>query len=146
MIRPFPGIIRGEATGWCEQRRRLYHNREGPSIMADNNLAQRLERIEAALPALAGKADIDKLRVDLPGMIHDGIVRELERVATNIDDLRNELRTNNDALRVEMRGLRGEMAGLAGLIRPLTEALARWPDLFAALTDRVRRLEEGGRS
>jgi hypothetical protein len=28
-------------------------------------------------------------------------------------------------------------------IRPLAEALSRWPDLFASLADRVRRLEAG---
>jgi len=94
----------------------------------DDDTEIRLARIEANM---VSKADLAVLRVEL----HDDLVRELASVATNVNDLRSELRTNIDALRVETQGL-------TGMLRPLAEALARWPDLFANLADRVRRLEE----
>jgi hypothetical protein len=84
--------------------------------MADEIL-QRLERIEANM------------------VTHDELVRELKSVATNINDLRTELRTKFDALHVELQTL-------TATIRPLAEALSRWPELFAGLADRIRRLEE----
>jgi chromosome segregation ATPase len=109
--------------------------------MDDDNLDQRLARIEALLPTL---------------VTHDDLVRELGSVSTNINDLRTEMRTSNEAIRAELEAFRAQLATFpahletlhaelranTATLRPLTAALSRWPDLFAGLTDRIRRLED----
>jgi hypothetical protein len=96
--------------------------------MADNTIEQRLERIEAEMANL---------------VTHDELVREFDRIATNIRDLRSELRTRFDTVATRFDAIETRFDVLYAELRKLTEVLRRWPDLFAGLTDRIRRLEDG---
>jgi phage shock protein A len=93
--------------------------------MADD-IIQRLERIEANMVTKANLANL---------ATHDDLIRELASIATNVNDLRAELRTNNDALRVQIQEL-------TAMIRPLAEGLSSSPELFDGLADSIRRIED----
>jgi hypothetical protein len=92
--------------------------------MADDNVDQRLDRIEATLLTLSSKTDLAALREE----VHNELVREFDRVATSINDLRSE-----------QRQLATSFIGLPAILQLLADRLRD-------VTDRVRRLEDGGRT
>jgi hypothetical protein len=104
--------------------------------MADDNLDQRLDRIEATLLTLSSKTDLAALREEMHNdlvrelasatanlVTHDDLIRELASVSTNINDLRREFR--QFALNFE----------------GLPQALLLFGERLRDIVDRLRKLE-----
>lgn len=103
--------------------------------MADENLDQRLAAIEAAIPSLATKADLEALRGELAGVAKNvditALQQRVEQLGRNVDNHRSTLE-----LRYQMLQLQLQPVAL------VTDRLDHIVTLLGNLVDRVVALEQ----
>lgn len=109
--------------------------------MADETLDQRLTRIEAALPTLATKADLENFatKADLENFATKA---DLRHFAESIEgELHRLTELVSDAL-AEARKAREETRYVSGLVGGMAMAGASLADYVRTLGERVERLEK----
>jgi hypothetical protein len=105
--------------------------------MADDNLDQRLARIEAALLTLPTKTDLDQLRTELrtemSGFAKGADIRLLQtRVEQEIAETKT-MRTETQAMRADVRLLTGMVTSMLGAVQALADHQIRLSDRVTAL-------------